>query len=372
MSDNTNLPTDVSLEEEINLGGHHSHQPPRKPPGSPPGGPTIAGGTPDGEPDGPPSEAPDGPLGARRAPLESVVGPGSSDAELVDAILQMPPDRLIPWEICMIPSQGFYYGWPAQTVEVRAMGQTAEKILATQRLAQSGQSIDYLFRECCRFPDPSFDPMDLLVGDRIFLLYYLRGITHGNMYEFAITCPNPQCQKTSTHTYDLNNLAQTIKKADPSLGSEPFKVTLPYLSECTGRDFWVGLRFLRGRDTNNMIAMRRTKKRAFAAPAVRAGGERRNPFKERMEQETPIDDTLTENLQLVIVNLMGVPDRARISAFVPKMHATDTAAVREWLREYSPGIETTVTLNCPECGQEFTVELPITESFFRPTQKRGV
>jgi hypothetical protein len=314
----------------------------------------------------PPSNAPGDDMSARRAHLQDVAGPGCSDVDLVDAILQLPAERLIPWEVCSIPSNGIYYGWPSRTVEVRAMGQTAEKVLANQRLAQSGQSIDYLFRECVRYPDPNFDPMDLLVGDRMFLLYYLRGITHGNMYEFAMTCPNPQCGKSSTHSYDLNNLASTIRQADPSIGVEPYKVVLPYLSESIGREFWVGLRFLRGRDTNNMIAMRRTKKRAFAAPAIRAG--KSNPFKR--QDDAPVDDTLTENLQLVIVSLMGVQDRVKINSFVQRMHATDTAAIREWLREYSPGIESTVTLNCPECGQEFTVELPLTESFFRPTQKR--
>ena len=46
----------------------------------------------------------------------------------------------------------------------------------------------------------------------------------------------------------------------------------------------------------------------------------------------------------------------------------DTAAIREWLRENTPGIDSTVTITCPSCDTSFTVELPITESFFRPTQ----
>lgn len=351
--------------EEVNLGGFSA--PPRKPPTKThtahAGDDGDGGDEPEDETDQSVS------LSARVSHLEDVVGPGSSNAELLDAVLQLPHERLIPWESCPLPSQGFYYGWGTAGVEVRAMGQAAEKILATQRLAQSGQSVDYLFRECVRFPDPAFDPMDLLVGDRMFLLYYIRGITHGNTYEFAITCPNPQCAKSSTHSYDLNRLASTIQAAKPELGTEPFKVTLPYMSTCVGREFWVSLRFLRGRDTNNMIAMRRTKKR-IATPAARAGREPRNPFADRQREQIVIDDTLTENLQLVIQSIMDIPDRGRINQFVEKMHATDTAAIREWLRENSPGIDSAVSLNCPECGQEFNVELPITESFFRPTQKR--
>jgi hypothetical protein len=312
-------------------------------------------------------------FGPRIGVLEELIGPTMSDQQLVDVIIQAPEEKLIPWENCKLPSLGLFYGWDSPFCQVRAMGQAAEKILATQRLAQTGQSIDYLFNECCRFPhtgQDGFDPLDLLAGDRIYLLYYLRGITHGNIYEFAVTCQRPDCQQVSTHTYDLNQLASTIHWADPSMGHEPFKVQLPYLTETTRREFWVGLRFLRGRDMNNLITTRRVRKKLFAAPAIRAGrpNSQRRP---NVHAEPTIDDTLTENLQMVIDNVMGVKDRAKVSAFVARMHATDTSAVREWLRENSPGIESTITMTCPECGQEFMTELPITESFFRPTQKRG-
>jgi hypothetical protein len=307
---------------------------------------------------------------ARVGFLEDLVGPTMSDQALVDTILQAPEEKLIPWENCKLPSLGLYYSWDTPFVQVRAMGQAAEKILATQRLAQSGQSIDYLFRECVRFADPAFDPLDLLAGDRVYLLYYLRGITHGNIYEFAVTCQRPDCQQVSTHVYDLNQLASTVHWANPAAGAEPFKVQLPYLTESARREVWVGIRFLRGRDMNNLITMRRTRKKLFAAPAIRAGRQQpqRRP---NAHAEPTIDDTLTENLQMVIDNVMGVKDRMKINALVNRMHATDTAAIREWLRENSPGIETTITMGCPECGQEFMTELPITESFFRPTQKRG-
>jgi hypothetical protein len=158
--------------------------------------------------------------------MDDLVRPGGSNEDFLDSILQAPEEKLIPWEECHLPSGGRYYGWQDGTVMVRAMGQTAEKILATDRLQQSGQSIDMLFKECCRFPD-GFDPADLLLGDRIFLLYFLRGITHGNLYEFAITCPNSACEQLSTHTYDLNQLAATIHRGDPKLGAEPFDVELP-------------------------------------------------------------------------------------------------------------------------------------------------
>lgn len=300
------------------------------------------------------------------ADLGDISGPGATTEEFLNDLLSIPTEQLIPWEVCSLPSRGMYYDWPDGNVEVRAMGQTAEKILATQRLAQTGQSIDYLFRECCRFPE-GFDPINLLLGDRIFLLYYLRGITHGNEYEFGVTCPN--CEAVTTHTYDLNLLASTITWADTGIGSEPFKINLPYLSEATGRDVWVGIRFLRASDANSMIAKRKTVKKATARPG---GARNRVDPRQQQQQNHEIDESITDNLENIIVNVMGVDNPFTIKSFISKLHATDTAAIREWLSANTPGIDTTVALQCTGCDNDFTVELPISESFFRPSRQERI
>jgi hypothetical protein len=305
------------------------------------------------------------------ADLHNVATSGDNVDEFLDKLLQTPQDQLIPWEDCYLPSKGLYYDgdWDNGLVKVKAMGQTAEKILATQRLAKSGQSIDYLFRECCQFPD-GFDPINLLLGDRVFLLYFLRGITHGNIYEFAFTCPNEECQSVSTHAYDLNELADTITWADASLSMEPFRVDLPYLSKATGRDVWVGVRFLRAYDANDLLAKRKAKEKMKVRPGtVRTRNQSAANFNQNRQQSNQLDDALSDNLEKVIVSVMGSQDPFKIRQFVSQMHAQDTATVREWLREHTPGIDNTVIVGCPDCNADHTVELPITEAFFRPSKR---
>jgi hypothetical protein len=282
---------------------------------------------------------------------------------ILDAILKTPEDQLIPWEECALPSNGMYYGWADGVVKVRAMGQTAEKVLATQRLAASGQSIEYLFRECVKFPD-EFDPIDLLIGDRIYLLYYIRGITYGNMYEFAYTCPNTECSVISTHAYDLNELSNTVIPSKPEMGFEPFKIQLPYLSKVTGSDVYVGIRFLRAGDANEIL-----NKKKSIRNANQARSSKKNPF-ERKRKQDDLDETITENLEKLIVHVMGSTDQAKIKAFVGKLHAQDTATIREWMKDNTPGIDSSIELECPECAQQFSIELPITETFFRPAKQR--
>jgi hypothetical protein len=237
------------------------------------------------------------------------------------------------------------------------MGLHADKILATARLAQTGQSIDYLFKHCCQFPDNSFDPVDLLSGDRVFILYVLRGITYGNIYEFSLQCP--QCECTSMHRYDLNRLAETITGPDELLGQEPFKVILPHLSKTFGKEIWLRLRFMRGRDISSIANKAKFKKRSQVQPTTkqRPGAK-----------QVTIDESITENLNLVISDFMGIPDKARIAAVLEKLQSTDTATIREFLREKAPGIDTSIAVQCPECSAEFNTELPMTESFFRPTK----
>jgi len=296
---------------------------------------------------------------------------GMSNEELVDSIIQIPEEQLIPWEECSLPSKGLYYNWTSGTIQVRAWGANVDKILATSRLAQSGQSIDYMLGSCCRFPE-GFDPTQLLVGDQIFLLYYLRGITHGNIYEFMTTCPNPDCQTTGTFMADLNELAETIVWADESLGSEPFRVELPYLSDKLEREVWVSLRFMRVADSQYIIRQRRATNRVVGKGGRARVRRRQRPQPQQREQHevqtghVDLDDSLMKNLETIVVDVMGVGDRFKVRDFVGKLHSTDLAVIREWLRDNSPGIDTQVELNCGECGQEFRVMLPITEAFFRP------
>jgi len=291
------------------------------------------------------------------------VAAGATNDDVLQQVLNMPMDQLIPWEECWLPSRGLYYGWSDGMVQVRAMGQVADKIMATQRLAQSGQSLDSLFDNHCRFP-AGFTAADLLLGDRTFLLYFLRGITHGNVYEFAVTCPNQECKAVTTQMYDLNQLAKTIIAANPSLGDEPFKIVLPHLTKVTGREFWVKIRFLRARDATAMLVRQKAKEKFLVKP-----GNIRNRVTDpraQQQQQIVLDETITDNMERIIVNVMDNTSPFVIREFIGKMHAQDTAAIREWMRANTPGIDNTIIVECSQCKTDYTMELPITESFFRP------
>lgn len=295
-----------------------------------------------------------------------IVTDNMSDADALNAILQSPEERLIAWEEIELPSLGLYYNWKSPIVKVRPWGSVVDKILATSRLVQSGQAVDQMIAHSVIFPD-GFEVADLLVGDHIFLLYYLRGITHGNMYEFAVTAPSGS---VNTYIFDMNELSSTIVRANPSSGLEPFEIYLPHMSEQIGRDVNVGVRFMRVGDTQSIARNRAAMNKAVGMSSRvtvrdrKKAGQRPAAAK---ASDIEIDTTVSENLSRMIVEIMGQKvDRITSSAFIDRLHSSDTAVIRQWLKDNSPGIDPTVNLTDQETGREFQVMLPITEAFFRP------
>lgn len=302
------------------------------------------------------------------------LGKDMTDDEFINAIANAPDDMLIPWEEVPLPSQGFYYeGWANGTVRCRAMTQSVEKAFANRRLVQTGGALDRMFRQCCELPG-NMDPAELLVGDRTFLLYYIRGLTYGNLYKFVVTCPS--CGAESSHTYDMNELYQTVIPANESLGKEPFKLVLPHLSNISGREIYVGLRFLRQADVANMVSSKRFQKR-ITGNSVRASNSRRRgraPKREQSPQEqgqSQADMLLEGSLERTIVSVNGNSDPNLVQRIVARLHSRDNAAIRDFMMENTPGIDTTVNVTCPECGEEAIMELPITAGFFRSAERSG-
>lgn len=285
-----------------------------------------------------------------------------SDAEVLDAILSNDQDTYIPWEEVSLPSLGLYYGWQSGVINVRAWGANVDKILATQRLVRSGQALSKMLEICCRFPT-DFNAEDLLVGDQIFLLYYLRGITYGNEYEFVVTAPSGNKQMCS---FDLNELATTIKYADVSKGLEPFTIDLPYLSDQIGRSVYIKVRYLRVRDNTAIARNQNTLNKAVGnARKARVANDDMMPNM-NFNDDVVIDDTLIKNLSRIVVEALGNQDRHVIDKFINNLHSSDLATIREWLKDNTPGINPVITVQDEITGDDFQVALPITPSFFRP------
>lgn len=272
----------------------------------------------------------------------------------------------LPWENVDLPSKGlFYNNMPDGTIKVKPMGADVDKMLANQRLVGSGEIINKIIEACVQLPD-NMTIDDLLIGDEYFLLYYLRGITHGNEYEFVSECPH--CDVKSTYEYNLNDLQKTIKNPNPEFLVEPMQVRLPALSEKTKQEVSALIRLIRVADIRNMASSAKDK---IVDPIRKA--KARNKGTSDSGVKTVNSSELYNNsmhMQVVgfVVNGQKYMDN-RKNQLIEMLQQKDTATIRVFIESVSPGIETSIEVTCQnkDCGKVYNINLPLSENFFRPS-----
>lgn len=293
---------------------------------------------------------------------------GLTNDKLFEAILKN--DDVLPWGPAYLPSKGLLYGpdspvptpsIPDGLVQVRPMGLDVEKLQATARY--SGKFVDLMIDKCVQLPE-GFNQLDLLSGDRLFLLFYIRGVTYGNKYQFSLKCP--ACDVTTIHDYDLNELGRTIKAAE-GIEREPFRIVLPFLSEQNGREVWVKARFERGRDLEVLNRRASFRKRVQTIKPQVAGQQQIQP-----DEPTVTDESLVEKFCLLVTEVLGNVDPHNIRQFVEKkLHSRDAKTIDIYLSEKCPNMSAELRVTCSSCSREIETTLPITNKFFRPADGGG-
>lgn len=97
-------------------------------------------------------------------------------------------------------------------VEVREMTGADEDLLAARNVPVSRKMNDLLSRCVVRIGRISDRAQiheavqDLVIGDRVFLLFAIRRATLGEAYPFNGKCPDNECGKESLYTVDLSTL----------------------------------------------------------------------------------------------------------------------------------------------------------------------
>lgn len=249
------------------------------------------------------------------------------------------------YEEILLPSRGKFYQNPALTdgvVHVRPMTGHEEEILATNRFVKKGQAVNMIFRNCLQ---EQVDPEELLTIDRTFLLIYLRGISYTPDYEVQIKCP--ECENKFSHTINLDQLH--LEYCPDDFDQDQLSTVMP----ATG--FKLRYRMSLGRD-EALIANHRDRR-------VKQFGE------------NSADDTLLYRASLLTEDI-ETPDGHRVTgqAFIlgilEQLPIKDVAHIRNLMSEPPFGVDTRIDIDCPHCGHEFEITLPMEAGFFFPIQKR--
>lgn len=243
----------------------------------------------------------------------------------------------LPGKVVKLPSGGFFYtdeidpGCNAE-VDVKPMSALAEINIKSPELLFTGKAIEEVFSEC--IPQVR-RPLDLYAKDVDALLCFLRMVTYGNTLELTA---RHECANGKEHTYevDLEEITSKIRYLDPTTFKQLYSLQLSNGQE-------VVLKPLTMRDVIAMLQTAQTQ--LTGASSVDA---------ETMKR------FLIQNLLLIIKSVDGVEDRAAIEEWV---RAIPSRYVQEIYGKYERandwGISTSKTFTCPDCGQDFTMELPL-------------
>ncbi|AYO30591.1 hypothetical protein D2962_08130 [Biomaibacter acetigenes] len=213
--------------------------------------------------------------------------------------------------------------------ELREMTTAEEDMLLNRRQGREWEAINKVLQACLL--TPGVDVMNMLVGDRVFALLQLRRITYGDAFVFRVTCP--RCNARFEWEENLGDLKiKYLEDPEHAKPEHTFTFTLPKSGKV------INWRMLRGKDEQKMATMRR---------------------------DHP-DALMTSIMLLRVVEIEGEKMVTR-KAFA-ELPASDAAAFRGEVEAKECGIDTAITVECPECWNAFDMDLPMAgQGFLLPT-----
>jgi len=239
-------------------------------------------------------------------------------------------------ETFTLPSNGVLYGSEIpKEITLRAMTTMDEKI----RLSSNGMSsIINLLNSCVVSPE-NFDAGNLKMFDVQYLLYMLRIVTYGSLYNVDVYCSH--CDKAVRVGVNLDDLAVNQVPDD---FVEPFEIgPLPKSGDI------ITCKIL---TMNENINMEKESKKILAKYKDYVG-----------------DPSFVLSYKYIIdkVNGESIPDYKK-QVYVEDMNAMDLRYLDSIYDEMvnNFGLDTVIDTECPTCGIDLHFSMPITEEFFRP------
>ena len=248
---------------------------------------------------------------------------------------------IVPTEVIALPSKGWFYPedhiLSQGQIEMKYMTAKEEDILSSQNLIKQGVVIDKLLQALIV---TKVNYNDLLTIDKNAIFIAARILAYGKDYEVEIGCPN--CGEKSTHAIDLGEFDEkNINWDNYEKGQTTHTFVLPIAKNK------LTLKFLNHGDEKKI------------EEAIKG-------YK-KISKMSGVDPDLTTRLKHIIIAVDGNEDKGLINKFVDGMLSRDSLALRTYLKETTPDIDTTFGYVCPHCSYEQEkMALPIGVGFFWP------
>ena len=235
--------------------------------------------------------------------------------EAVDSILEHLPTELET--DVSLPSRCKFYTLPdpASPVSVRPMTFEDEKAIAAIKKSDKMDPINYLLARCVK----NLNISELLLMDKLYLIYKLREVSYGTDYKVNITCP--KCSAESEVNVDISKL---LVKEVPDDLSDPRKIYLP---------------------------------------TIKKDATVRFP---RLKEEKYMNLLENKNVQFwrFVEDIDGHKDKKVIAKVLEKLPLADMHILIGELTKPDYGMDSQINYICGECEGESVLNIPIGENFF--------
>ena len=238
-----------------------------------------------------------------------------------------------------LPSKGQIYNKPqAAIVELRSMTARDEMKRLSPSVSQFKTLADII--EGCLIEKPAVHVYDMALGDYEYLLHKLRIVTYGDEYKMGIRCP--YCGEYVDTTAHLEELQ--LKEFDLEAFEASRRIVLPK----SGHEVTLN----------------------FQTPHMLDENEAKIKEMKRKFKEAEVDFGLMVLLTSAIDTVDGLTlDPVKMETFINKLPALDMTKILNAIDTLNNqiGLDTAITVTCPQCGGEVVSSFRFGPEFFRPT-----
>jgi hypothetical protein len=224
----------------------------------------------------------------------------------------IPEEFRTPYDIVELPSQGLLYKNKKSKVKVEFLTAMDENILSSPNLSNDpDEMISVLFKR--KLKEFEMDVDDLLIGDRLALLIFLRVTGLGESYKQIVY--DPDSNDFVEGEIDLSTLKQKKLLIKPDENGE-FDYLLPQSKRK------VKFKFLTAKDDKEIDRIDNEQKKRSAEK---------------------ISNKVTIRLEKTITEIDGERDKIIISNMIKKLPLIDSRSLRKYIEENEPGIDFNTT-----------------------------
>jgi len=243
----------------------------------------------------------------------------------------VPDEYKVPYDIIELPSQGLLYKNKKSSVKVEYLTAYDENILTSPNLLNSGKVLDVLLER--KIKDLGFDHKDLLSGDRMAILLYLRTTGLGNEYEQMVFDSSGNLVSSTIDLASIKTKNLTVKPDE--------KGEFDFLMPISNKK--VKFRLLTQKDEEEIEEI----------------------DKKTSEKNGNISTINSLRLERSVMEIDGERDKLKISHILKNLKILDVRKFNKYVNEIEPGLDLNVEART-QGGESVNTFLRFGRSFWNP------